>query len=423
MINQIHILTVAVAVAEPSFLSGSTNCAKATNAQNIDGLMDVGHDLCLIQARSKLKNPGWGGISLASKSRFMTLTRPSPEHAQTEDVIDDSTRSRSDHSIISLWAYEADADIASNFEPFQLASKRLKAQAIAKVNEMAGVLMKTSKPSVVFLRAHENNFRIEQSFLAAIGSNQTAPFVLLIRSADHPFPVWLQNQFKMLKSMRACYVTNLLTSDDKLLFHPLPVGVSFNEYQRVWSKTRMGVSTSLVEDTANSAQEWKFRKNRILFPPLTIDPKDHPSRARYSQILRQKEYRDLVDIHEDRLEGPEYLSLLAQYKAVLSPPGVGYDCFRTWEALAVGSVPLVMRNDSMDERLFKGTDIRQIPPPEELTPQGLRELLSTMESPSPFTNKLSMNYWLSIWASHLSEGPRTDSERIPNRFGTDSERP
>ena len=39
-----------------------------------------------------------------------------------------------------------------------------------------------------------------------------------------------------------------------------------------------------------------------------------------------------------------------------SPPGNGYDCFRTWEALGVGTVPIVHDDGVFDMRLFDGTD-------------------------------------------------------------------
>ncbi len=37
-----------------------------------------------------------------------------------------------------------------------------------------------------------------------------------------------------------------------------------------------------------------------------------------------------------------YLYRLRHVKFVVSPPGNGIDCFRTWEALAMGCVPIVL---------------------------------------------------------------------------------
>lgn len=39
----------------------------------------------------------------------------------------------------------------------------------------------------------------------------------------------------------------------------------------------------------------------------------------------------------------EYVSDLGRSKFVLSPPGLGYDCYRTYEAIAMGAIPIVKR--------------------------------------------------------------------------------
>jgi len=40
----------------------------------------------------------------------------------------------------------------------------------------------------------------------------------------------------------------------------------------------------------------------------------------------------------------EYVEELAQYKYCASPEGNGVDCHRTWECLALGVVPIVVKN-------------------------------------------------------------------------------
>ena len=49
-------------------------------------------------------------------------------------------------------------------------------------------------------------------------------------------------------------------------------------------------------------------------------------------------------------------------ESTLSPPGRGYDCFRTWQALAVGTVPLVPEDPAYDARLLE-LGQRRLPPP------------------------------------------------------------
>ena len=40
----------------------------------------------------------------------------------------------------------------------------------------------------------------------------------------------------------------------------------------------------------------------------------------------------------------ENLEFLRRSKFVLSPPGAGPDCFRTWEAIYVGAIPIVLKS-------------------------------------------------------------------------------
>jgi hypothetical protein len=41
----------------------------------------------------------------------------------------------------------------------------------------------------------------------------------------------------------------------------------------------------------------------------------------------------------------EYITNMSKHKFVISPPGNGIDCHRTWEALYVGCIPIVIRNN------------------------------------------------------------------------------
>ena len=50
------------------------------------------------------------------------------------------------------------------------------------------------------------------------------------------------------------------------------------------------------------------------------------------------------------------LSTMAEYAFVLSPLGNGYDCFRTWEIFAMGSIPIVVNDEAFNMRVYDGVD-------------------------------------------------------------------
>ena len=95
---------------------------------------------------------------------------------------------------------------------------------------------------------------------------------------------------------------------------------------------------------------------------------------------------------------------MSRHRATISPPGRGYDCYRTWQALAVGCVPLVTRDPAFDQRLYEGTGPEYIPRPEELTPEALAHVLSRLSDPSGFAAKLEIDYWRTQWDSILQQG-------------------
>ena len=51
-----------------------------------------------------------------------------------------------------------------------------------------------------------------------------------------------------------------------------------------------------------------------------------------------------------------YFKQLETFRYVLSPPGEGYDCFRTWEALFLRSIPIVQR-DPVKSSVFENLPV------------------------------------------------------------------
>lgn len=46
-----------------------------------------------------------------------------------------------------------------------------------------------------------------------------------------------------------------------------------------------------------------------------------------------------------RLSVREHLKSIKESKYVISPPGAGLDCYRTWEAIYLGAIPVVLKNN------------------------------------------------------------------------------
>lgn len=87
-----------------------------------------------------------------------------------------------------------------------------------------------------------------------------------------------------------------------------------------------------------------------------------------------------------------YMEEMAQFKFTLSPRGYGIDCYRTWEALMVGSIPIV-RNSQLN-CLYEGLPVLVIDKWEDLSEEFLNEKYNEIVSKRYDLAPLFCEYWL-----------------------------
>ena len=102
--------------------------------------------------------------------------------------------------------------------------------------------------------------------------------------------------------------------------------------------------------------------------------------------------------HVATLEGrKEFLQTIRNHRFVLAPRGNGVDTHRLWEALYMGSIPIVQRHLALDE--FQDLPIAWINDWSEVTPSWLDETYARMTDPQIVAtynmDKLRMSYWKS----------------------------
>lgn len=87
----------------------------------------------------------------------------------------------------------------------------------------------------------------------------------------------------------------------------------------------------------------------------------------------------------------EYLARLSKSLFVISPPGNGIDCHRIWEALYVGTVPIVERNSAF--RNFTDLPILFIDRWEDVTIDFAKSQITTFYNKLYDLKKLKLGYW------------------------------
>ena len=114
-----------------------------------------------------------------------------------------------------------------------------------------------------------------------------------------------------------------------------------------------------------------------------------PERKKLKKLMRKKPYCK----KGERIEFKDYLKQMAQSVFTLSPKGLGPDCYRTWESMLVGSIPIV-RTSQLDP-LYEGLPVLIIDDWQQLTEEFLEKKYKEITSKKYDINRLYTEYWTS----------------------------
>ena len=95
---------------------------------------------------------------------------------------------------------------------------------------------------------------------------------------------------------------------------------------------------------------------------------------------------------------PKCYELISQYKFILSPEGAGLDCHRTWEALYLGVIPIVL--DSTISEIYQDLPILVIDTWDMITEDFLNtkytDIYKKKQTNLYQMNKLNLEYWINL---------------------------
>ena len=130
------------------------------------------------------------------------------------------------------------------------------------------------------------------------------------------------------------------------------------------------------------------------------------------QPIYEAVIRNFADngIELENLYGGTYDSYLVQLrhaKFILSPSGLGFDCYRHWEAILMGTIPVIEHlNRTIKDGMFRNFDglpVAWIDSYDNLTPQWLEQEYHRIvsQSTSYQYEKLTLKYWIDLIQSSL----------------------
>lgn len=218
------------------------------------------------------------------------------------------------------------------------------------------------------------------------------PFVLVTGDSDTAVSTASINNIDALLShvhFKRWFAQNLQLSHPKV--EPMPIGL---DYHSAWQDPRHYGGRNILPALQEAELRAICRTAKSFSQRKTLAVCDWLGRSAYGD---REEARVGISegaryVPEVRLPRYELWKKYTEYAFVASPSGVGLDCHRTWEAIALGCVPII--KTSAMSRLFDGMPVLEVDAWSKVTPEFLGEQHKHFLGKDFDYSKLFLTSWL-----------------------------
>lgn len=232
------------------------------------------------------------------------------------------------------------------------------------------------------------------------------PFILITGKTDHQIPYFEYDSpalcgYKILENKKLIkwYGNNVDLKHPKL--SPLPLGLPKNipwieNNYMTWATCSSTAFTNFLNNRIKNKEAFKSNKNKLLYIKMTIEnSNDKFTLTRYKNIRKifLDKLKDEFEFDTSLIPWDQYIKELTDYKFCLSLPGRGLDCYRTWECLYLGVIPIVLNTPI--HSLYKNLPIVVVNDASEITKEFLnKEYIKIINNLESFEwEKLNLEYW------------------------------
>ena len=261
-----------------------------------------------------------------------------------------------------------------------------------------------------------------RSFAKQVLPHVKARFVLVTGDSDSCVPSELRAEAETIlnsPNVLHWFTQNYDGSADTEKISPVPIGIDFHllSERPIWGETcaSPGQQEQALKSIARGLAPVASRTPKVyvdfawqqrlgIFDYRTYHPLQG-TRLRQSRRWLTKRLRanEAVHCQDGPMPRSEMWRRRGEFAFVLSPPGNGLDCHRTWEALALGHIVLVP-SSSLD-RLYSELPVILLHRWDEITPENLGNWLSLYKyRPGP-AEKLTSAYWVNEMRMHSRPAP------------------
>ena len=179
---------------------------------------------------------------------------------------------------------------------------------------------------------------------------------------------------------------------------PIPLGIDFHSrhvkpdfVEEKKSPSAQNTDLLLLADGQHGYDVWQSKRPELFVDiqhSLGTNPSDRMESLEAARTLNSS------FMCPSRMKRWDYWELMRQFRFVLSPLGKGIDCHRTWEALALGAVPIVKR--SSISQMFDGLPVWFVDSYSEITDTKLAEYGTKSECSRAAMYKLTLEFWQNV---------------------------
>lgn len=221
-------------------------------------------------------------------------------------------------------------------------------------------------------------------------------FVLVSGDADNPIPVGavsLEAFEKLIhnKYLVAWYSQNLVFSPKEYpKLRNLPIGLDYHtlsERSHAWGPMSTPIQQEqLLKAIASNARPF-WERRPIAYTTFHFELERGGRRSAYTNISAE-----LVNYEPKKVVRMLSWKRQTEYAFVVSPPGEGLDCHRTWEALCLGCIP-IMLSSPLDD-MFEDLPVLIVKRWNDLSRDLLYKTILEYKEREFAWNKLTLKYWI-----------------------------
>jgi hypothetical protein len=190
----------------------------------------------------------------------------------------------------------------------------------------------------------------------------------------------------MPRNVTIVFAQNALALDERIV--PLPIGL---ENKRLHYN-------GITHDFDHLRQRKLKKKPRIL-SAFTVGNNPKTRREAFDALSKSPQNDFLL-----RTDSRAYRKIACEYMFIASPPGNGEDCHRTWEAMYLRCVPIVLRSTLMESFQKRGLPLLIVDSYADAALLSERELLAIYEGMSPGMDSEAL--WFGFWENLIRKSVR-----------------